>query len=118
MTTREIGNIGESYTVEFLKRNGCEILHRNYTIRGGEIDIVAKKGSVIHFVEVKSRKKSSLTSAESAITSKKISCIVRTAKAFLNRECCDCCCVFDVAAVELESERVTGFKYIQRAFTA
>ncbi len=118
MTTREIGNIGEAFTVEFLKSKGCEILDRNFTIRGGELDIVAKKGELVHFVEVKSRKRDPLTSASSAITQRKIDLIVRTANEYYNRKNLDCSCIFDVALVEVDNGVVTDFQYIQRAFTA
>jgi len=118
MTTREIGNIGEDYTAKFLEKNGCVILSRNFTIRGGEIDIVAKKGDVVHFVEVKTRKPNPVQSGEEAINSDKIAHILKTAKFYIRRYRIDCSCVFDVAVVELTGTKVTGFKYIQRAFTA
>jgi len=51
---RKLGDIGENLACEFLRRRGFEILDRNYLKKWGEIDIVAKKGSLIHFVEVKS----------------------------------------------------------------
>lgn len=118
MNTRQIGNLGEDYTVRFLEKNGCEILNRNFTIKGGEIDIVAKKGDIIHFVEVKTRKPNPLVTGDEAIRSEKIKHIIKTAKVYVKRFNIDCSCVFDVAVVELTGTRVTGFKYIQRAFTA
>ncbi len=118
MTNKEIGNIGEEFTSKFLESKGCEILARNFTIRGGEIDIIAKKGTVIHFVEVKARKKAPLVSGDQAITKSKIAHIVRTANAYINKFEIDCNCVFDVAIVEVDNGNVTDFKYIQRAFTA
>ncbi|MCC8131677.1 MAG: YraN family protein [Oscillospiraceae bacterium] len=118
MNTRQIGNIGEDYTVRFLEKNGCEILSRNFTIKGGEIDIVAKKGDIVHFVEVKSRKPAPYETGEEAVRPSKIAHIVKTAKVYINRYNIDCSCVFDVAVVEITGTKVTGFKYIQRAFTA
>ncbi|MCD8108024.1 MAG: YraN family protein [Oscillospiraceae bacterium] len=118
MTTREIGNIGEDYTAKFLEKNGCEILSRNYTIKGGEIDIIAKKGDIIHFVEVKTRKPNPVESGEEAVNRAKIAHIIKTARFYIRRNRIDCSCVFDVAVVELTETKVTGFKYIQRAFTA
>jgi len=50
---QKIGQIGENVACEFLVKQGYEILDRNYRKKWGEIDIVAKKDSVIHFVEVK-----------------------------------------------------------------
>ena len=51
---RKLGDIGENVACEFLKRRRFEIVERNYLRKWGEIDIVAKKGSILHFVEVKS----------------------------------------------------------------
>lgn len=51
---RKLGDIGENIACDFLKKRGFEMIERNYSKKWGEIDIVAKKKSVIHFVEVKS----------------------------------------------------------------
>jgi putative endonuclease len=51
---RRLGDIGENIACEFLTRRGYAILDRNYLRKWGELDIVAKKNSTIHFVEVKS----------------------------------------------------------------
>lgn len=51
---RTKGNFIETQAVAFLKRLGYEILARNYAFRGGELDIVAREGEIIVFVEVKS----------------------------------------------------------------
>ena len=118
MTSREIGNIGEDYAARYLISKGCEILSRNFCIRGGEIDIIAKKGELLHIVEVKTRKAGALQSGDEAITPKKIARTIRAAKAYIVANEIDLSCVFDVAIVEMRGEEVTGFKYIQRAFTA
>lgn len=51
---RELGDIGENLACEFLRRRGYEVVERNYLRKWGEIDIVAKKGELVHFIEVKS----------------------------------------------------------------
>jgi len=51
---RRLGNIGENCAAEFLVRRGYEILDRNYLRKWGELDIVARRGEILHFVEVKS----------------------------------------------------------------
>ena len=50
---QKTGKLGEDVGEKFLVKHGYLILERNYTKKWGEIDIVAEKGSVIHFVEVK-----------------------------------------------------------------
>jgi putative endonuclease len=53
---RALGLRGEQLAVEHLLRLGYELLARNVRTRGGEIDIVARDGSVLVFVEVKTRR--------------------------------------------------------------
>lgn len=51
---RKLGDIGENAVCEYLRSKSFDILDRNYNRKWGELDIVAKKGNRIHFVEVKS----------------------------------------------------------------
>ena len=52
----EIGKIGEKIAKTFLMKQGFYVAETNYRTKYGEIDIIAIKGSVFHFVEVKSIK--------------------------------------------------------------
>jgi putative endonuclease len=54
INTREKGNIGEDIACDYLKKLGFLIQDRNYLKKWGEIDIVAVKAGIIHFIEVKS----------------------------------------------------------------
>lgn len=51
---RKLGDMGENIACQFLEKHGFEVVERNYLRKWGEIDIVARKRGVIHFVEVKS----------------------------------------------------------------
>lgn len=52
--SQKTGEIGENIACRYLSSKGFTIIERNYTRRCGEIDIVAQKKNIIHFVEVKS----------------------------------------------------------------
>ena len=54
-SNRSLGRAGESIACDYLVKNGFQIIKKNYTIRGGEIDIVAENEKYIIFVEVKTR---------------------------------------------------------------
>lgn len=56
---QKIGEIGENYACEILKKDGFSIQERNFTIREGEVDIIAKKDSNVYFIEVKTARLSS-----------------------------------------------------------
>lgn len=50
---RKVGDLGEGEACLFLMKRGFEIVERNYLRKWGEIDIIARKGQKLHFVEVK-----------------------------------------------------------------
>ena len=52
--TREKGNMGEEIACVFLKKQGYFVQERNYLKKWGEIDIIAVKDGILHFIEVKS----------------------------------------------------------------
>lgn len=51
---QKLGNLGEDIAEKFLMKHGYEVLERNYWKKWGELDIIAKKNGILHFVEVKS----------------------------------------------------------------
>ena len=58
MKKTEIGAWGERFAAETLEREGYRIVARNFRCRFGEIDLIAEKGHILAFVEVKLRKSS------------------------------------------------------------
>ncbi|WP_418629549.1 YraN family protein [Ruminococcus sp.] len=115
---RKAGNIGEDAVCGFLVRHGYEIIKRNFTVRGGEIDIIAEKADIIAFVEVKTRTIGSMTSAEEAADLRKQRLIIRTAQAYLQNVAQPLQCRFDVATVETEGRKVKKLRYYVNAFDA
>ncbi len=55
MNKVEIGRRGEALAVAYLKKNGYRVLQRNVRMKFGEIDLVARDGNVLCFVEIKAR---------------------------------------------------------------
>ena len=115
---RKAGNIGEDAVCGFLVRHGYEIIKRNFTVRGGEIDIIAEKADTIAFVEGKTRTIGSMTSAEEAVDLRKQRLIIRTAQAYLQNAAQPLQCRFDVAVVETEGGKVKKLRYYVNAFDA
>lgn len=79
------GNYGEDLACEYLNNQGYQILQRNYLIRGGEIDIVAKDGEYLVFVEVKARWSHEYGLPQESITSRKIKALLRTARFYCQK---------------------------------
>ena len=84
---RTIGKSGEDFAEMLLSKEGYNILCRNYTCRGGEIDIIAAKDKFLCFVEVKLRSISSQLRPAEAVDDTKISRIKLAAENFLQEFC-------------------------------
>lgn len=76
---REIGARYETNAVEYLVHKGYRIIERNYRISYGEIDIIAKKDTVLVFFEIKFRRSESYGSPLEAVDTKKQRKICKTA---------------------------------------
>ena len=80
---REIGKIGENYSVEYLLKNNYIIVANNFRTEAGELDIIAKKENKLYFFEVKTRIGIAKGKPWEAITPSKLRHIKTTAKYFL-----------------------------------
>lgn len=115
---RSIGVRGETAVCRFLESKGVEILCRNFTIRGGEIDIIAKSSEYLLFIEVKTREVGAMVSGEAAVDARKQAHLLRTAEQYLLRNPCDLQPRFDVAVVEYAGNFVRRIAYTAHAFDA
>ena len=77
------GDGGEAIACDFLEKNGYQIVKRNWRGKGGEIDIIAKKNDVLHFVEVKMRENDDYGTGRFAVGLRKQANIRRLASLFL-----------------------------------
>lgn len=84
MHTRAKGNIAEERGCDYLRQHGCQIIDRNVYNRFGEIDIIALRDKVIHFVEVKSAL--SYEQAVNNITRAKLQKLSRTIQTYLQQK--------------------------------
>ena len=82
-TTAETGRAGERAAAEYLRRAGYEICALNWRSGRYELDIVARKAGIVHFVEVKTRRAGSLTPPEAAVTPQKFRALTRAAVRYL-----------------------------------
>jgi len=78
-----LGKIGEDLARQRLKDLGYRIIKVNYTCALGEIDLIARDGDVLVFVEIKTRKKQSLGLAKEAVTKKKQVKLSKVALAYM-----------------------------------
>lgn len=71
MNRRKEGAYYENLVAEYLKTQGYEILEKNYRCRIGEIDLIAKEGETLVFVEVKYRRDDKMGNPKEAVDRKK-----------------------------------------------
>jgi putative endonuclease len=97
-----LGKLGEDLACEELIRRGYAILARRYRRRGGELDIVARDGPTIVFVEVKTRESLDYGAGGEAVTALKRRRMAAVALDYLARHrFTECPCRFDVVALDL-----------------
>jgi putative endonuclease len=107
MHTKAKGNIAEEQGCQYLRGQGYRILERNVYNRFGEIDIIALKDNVLHFVEVKSAQ--SYEQAVNNITASKLQKLNRTIQTYLQKTkfsldyCVDALIVCDDEVVMIEN---------------
>ena len=115
---RRRGDMGEDFAAEYLMGKGYEIIERNFSTRLGGIDIVAKDGKYIAFIEVKSRAEDCLYAPREAVTRSKQQKICKVAMLYKLKKGLNGQPRFDVFEIvygkyDLE---VKSFTHIKNAF--
>ena len=114
---KRLGARGEDAAVDHLDRIGIEIIERNWRCALGEIDIVARDGNVLVFVEVKTRKQLSAGSPEEAVNSAKQQRYSKLARAYLqDHEYTDAETRFDVIAITVTAKNRARLRHVQNAY--
>ena len=109
---RRLGFFGEGKAAKYLKSSGYEILKRNLRTPFGEVDIVAKKGDVLAFVEVKTRSGRAFGLPNEAVRRDRMARYINAAKYYFSGREMDVVVRFDV--IELLGG---GINHIEDAFS-
>jgi putative endonuclease len=113
-----LGKTGEDLACRELERRGYAIVARRHRCRGGELDIIARDGPTLVFVEVKARDSHAFGDAAEAVTWHKQQRIVRLASEYLMRHHLgNVPCRFDVVSIRFDEERPV-IEVFQNAFSA
>lgn len=109
------GDRGEAIAVEYLRRHGFLICARNWRCGRYEIDIVAVKSGVTHFVEVRTRAADAVVPPEMTITPAKAGAMLRAAEAYLAMTRTAGEAEFDLVAVEICPDGSYEVRYVANA---
>jgi putative endonuclease len=97
-----LGKIGEDLACRALEQRGYAILARRYRRRRGELDIIARDGRDVVFVEVKAREGGAFGEAAEAVSALKRQRMMRLALDYLARHhLTECPCRFDVVSIQI-----------------
>ncbi len=118
---KTLGELGEQYVSDYLRKNGYIIIRRNWhDKRFGEIDIVAENKECIAFVEVKTRQKHALVSGAEAVDIHKQRKIKNASQMFMKKLRTTLPARIDVAELVVENETDGEYNfslnYIKSAF--
>lgn len=107
LNSRQKGNIAENKAKEYLLNNGFEIITSNYYTPYGEIDIIATKGDIYHFIEVKSGDK---IEPLLNVTQKKLDRIYKSIDIYLSKNNIDV--VYSVDVIRLYGNKIDFFSNV------
>jgi putative endonuclease len=111
----ELGKLGEELSVEFLQKNGYDILETNWVFQKAEIDIIAQKGNILAVVEVKTRSSIDFGSPQDFVKPAKIQLLVKAINEYVISNDLDLEIRFDIIAISKEGK---GFniEHLEDAF--
>ena len=115
-THNDIGKKGEKLAVEFLARNGYEIMECNWRYRHKEVDIIAREKNQLVIVEVKLRSTDYFGDPSEAVTRTKQRFLIEAAGAYLEKVMDEPEVRFDVVSI-VDSQKGFRFDHITDAFT-
>ena len=109
---------GENYAAKYLKQKGYKILNRNFNVKFAEVDIIAQKGEILAFIEVKQRKTTSFGLPREAVGYEKQKKIRKAASLFIVKFKPDLQPRFDVIEIygKCDGKEKPRIEHIKNAF--
>lgn len=112
----QLGKKGEQLAEEYLLQKGYEILHRNWRHSHYEIDLVAVKNNLLHFVEVKLRSSKTFGLPEQNVKKKKFKSLMHAADEFLFQHQQYRHVQFDILAINISLNKGPEFFLIEDVY--
>lgn len=97
-----LGKLGEKIATEYLLKNNFKIIKNHFTCRWGEIDIIAKKGDILYFIEVKTRTNLKFGQPEEAVSFLKLKSLKKAINYYLMSKKIDTKMKLAVIAITLD----------------
>ncbi len=110
------GSLGESLAAVYFAQNGFTLLHQNWRHSHWEVDIIAEKDAVLHFIEVKTRRTKKFGHPEESVSKKKIQYLKNAAEEFLYQFPQWRRIQFDVLAITLLKNQPAEYFFIEDVY--
>jgi len=111
----DLGKEGEVLAINYLQKNGYKIVEKNYRYKKAEVDIIAKKETVLVAVEVKTRTSGYFGNPQDFINPKKIKLLVSAIDFYVVENDLDVEVRFDIIAI-IKNKNTTKIEHIEDAF--
>lgn len=111
----DLGKLGEELAVEFLEKEGYEIVETNWIFQKAEVDIIAKKDNILAIIEVKTRSSLDFGMPQEFVKPKKIKLLVKAVNQYVILKNLDLNVRFDIIAIHLE-EKSLVIEHLEDAF--
>lgn len=111
----ELGKKGEQLAVDFLLKNGYEIIERNYRFDKAEVDIIAKKDDILAIIEVKTRSSVDFGNPQDFVKPKQIQRLVKAVDEYITANDLDVDVRFDIVAIVKEGKSFS-IEHLENAF--
>ena len=112
----DLGKEGEKLAVEFLEKNGYEILERNWTFQKAEIDIIAQKAEILAVVEVKTRSSTDFGLPQDFVKPKKVQLLVKAINQYVISTDLEVNIRFDIIAIHKDMTKGFIIEHLEDAF--
>jgi putative endonuclease len=107
------GKLGEDLAAGWLTMNGFSVLHRNWRYRHWEVDIIATRGDILHFIEVKYRRSKAFGPPEASVVSKKLRNMMKGAMGWKRGHTSNCRIQYDVLSIMSLPDQPTSYLLLE-----
>ena len=112
----DLGKLGENLACDFLQQQNYAILFRNWRYSNAEIDIIASREKVLHFIEVKTRSTKNYGEPEDSVNSKKMQKLMDAAEAFQEEHPVWTRIQFDILSITMEKGKATEYFFLEDVY--
>ena len=111
----ELGKKGEQLAVDFLLKNGYNIIERNYRFQKAEVDIIAQKKDILAIIEVKTRSTTDFGNPQDFVKPKQIQRLVKAVDEYVTVNDLDVEVRFDIVAI-VKEKKDFNIEHLENAF--